>query len=283
MFRRTVPIANIAGVAAGQKATIDIPLGRRYHTILLSYSEGGVPAVQATMDAAITGIKVILNSRTVREYTAAELRVLNAVNGAPFAFQAGVLPIFFAEPWRRTQQGEDLLAWPVYPELGINSFQIEVAIAAGRVGPALTAKAVIDQVDPKQVPFGPIISTRRRVVTPGAAGTFTLLDMPKDLGNYRALQCFETAVNDISGVKATVDQLIAYDRTDAENTALLNIGGYVPQASMFHVIFDEDRRWADGLPMQKADGKLVAEFTLEFDMAVANPFTIIAEILGGIG
>lgn len=283
MFRRTVPIANVTGVAAGQTATMDLPLGRRYHTILLNYSEGGVAANQATMDAAITGIRIIVNSRTQRQYTAAELRVLNAVNGAPFAFQAGVLPIFFAEPWRRTPQGEDLLAWPAYPELGTNSLQIEVDIAVGRVGPALSAKAVIDQIDPKQVPFGPIITTRRRVVTPGAAGVFTLLDMPKDLGNYRAIHCFETAANDISGIKATIDQLVAYDRTDAENTALLNIGGYVPQASLFHVVFDEDRRWADGLPMVKSDGKLVSEFTLEFDMAVANPFTLIAEMLGGIG
>lgn len=282
MYRRTVPVANISGVAAGQVATIDLPLGRRYHGILLSYSESGTPANQATMDAAITNIKVIINSRTQREYSAAELRVLNAVMGAPYAFQAGVLPIYFAEPWRRTPGGEDALAWPAYTSLGIQSFQLEVTIAAGAPAPALTAKAIIDQPDPKTLKFGPIITTRRRAISPGGTGTYTLLDMPKNLGDYRALHCFEDTAGDISAVRATLDQLTAFDRSDAENTALLNIGGYVPQTALFHVIFDEDRRLGDGLPMMRGDGTLVSEFTLEFDMAAANPFTLIAEMLGGL-
>ncbi|MFN4231358.1 major capsid protein P2 [Parvibaculum sp.] len=282
MFRRTVPVANINGVGAGQVATIDLPLDRRYHSLMLRYSESGTPANQATMDAAITRIRVIINSRTQREYSAAELRVLNAVNGAPYAFQAGFLPIYFSEPWRRTPGGEDALAWPVYQALGIQSFQVEVTIAAGRVSPALSAKAVIDQVDPSKVPFGPIVTTRRRVVDVGATGPKTLLDMPKNLGDYRALHAFEDTANDISGLRVTVDQLIAFDRTDAENTAFLNQGGYVPQTAVFHAIFDEDRRFGDGLPMIRGDKSMVSEFTLEFDMAAANPFTLIAEMLGGL-
>ena len=279
MFRRTVPIANIQGVAAGQVATIDLPTDRRYHAIFLRYTESGTAVTSANMDAAITSIVIKVNSRTQREYTAAELRVLNAVNGADFAFQNGVLPIFFSEPWRRTPGGEDALAWPMFAQNGIQSFQIEVTIAAGRTAPALSGKAVVDQV---MAPLGPIVTTRRRNVPVSATGVTTLLDMPRNLGDYNSLHCFEATANDIAGVRVTVDQLIAFDRRDAENTAFLTVNGYVPQAALFHVIFDENRRVGDGLPLLRADKTLASEFTLEFDMAVAAQFILVAQMLGGL-
>lgn len=289
MFRQTVPITNIVGVGAGQVATIDLPTDRRYHSIYLTYTESGVLVTKANMEAAITKIRILLNSRVQREYSAAELNVINAVNGSRWSYQNGIIPIFFSEPWRRTPGGEDLLAWALAGN-GIDSFQIEITIAAGRVSPALSGRAIIDyarQTDAQgraagYLPLAPIVTTRRRSIGVSATGTRTLIDMPRNLGDYLRLHCFETAANDISSLRVTVDQLIAFDRNAALNNAILTNSGLVPQTALFHAIYDDNQRITDGLPMRRADGSTVAELQLDFDMAVANDFTLLAELVGGI-
>ena len=284
MYRQTVPITNIQGVAAGQVATIDLPTNRRYHKIILFYEESGAAASQAAMEAAITDIKISLNSRVQREYSAAELFSMNASHGADYDPVAGVIPIYFSEPWLETPADQDSLAWALAGN-GINSFQIEVSIASGRVSPALTGYAVIDYAagpNGQPIPLQPIVTTRRRVIGVDAAGLRNIIDMPRNLGNYQALYCFEGAANDIEKLRVTIDQYIAWERTDAVNDAMLKQSGLVPQAGIFLAKFNDDNRMADGLPMTKAAGGLVSELSLDFTLANANGFTIVSEIIGGI-
>lgn len=288
MYRQTTPITNITGVGAGQVATVDLPTDRRYHALYFEYTESGTKVTQANMEAAITDIKLLLNSRVQRQYSAAELNVINAVNGSRWNFQAGMIPIFFSEPWRRTPGGEDLLAWALKGN-GIDSFQVEITIAAGRVSPALSGRAIIDYAMATDaqgravgnLPLAPIVTTRRRAIGVSATGDRSLIDMPRNLGDYLRLHAFETADGDISQLRVTVDQLIAYDRTADYNNAILINDGFQTQTALFHAIFDDDQRPTDGLPMTRADGTPVAELQLDFTMAVANDFTLLAEMIGG--
>jgi len=283
MFRRKVPITNIQGVAAGQVATIDLPTDRRYHEIALYYTESGSAVSVANMKTAITSIRILLNSRVQREYSAAELFAINGFNGAKYAAVPGFIPIYFSEPWRRTPGGEDLLAWALEGQV-IDSFQIEITIATGRTSPALSGRAIIDNArapDGGYIPLAPIVTTRRRSVDVSATGVRTLIDMPRNLGAYERLHAFEDAAGDISGVRVTVDQLIVFDLNDAINEDILDAAGFVPQAGIFHVAFDDTQRVGDALPMVKGDGKPVSELQVDFDMAVASPFTLLSELIGG--
>jgi hypothetical protein len=283
MYRRKVPITNIQGVAAGQVATIDLPTDRRYHEIALYYTESGAAVTVANMKTAITSIRISLNSRVQREYSAAELFAINAVNGDQYAAAPSFIPIYFSEPWRRSAGGEDLLAWALEGQ-GIDSFQIEVTIAAGRVSPALSGRAIIDNArapDGSMIPLAPIVTTRRRSVDVSATGVRTLIDMPRNLGAYERLHCFEDTAGDISNVRVTVDQMIAFDLGDDLNDDLLDAAGFVPQAGIFHVVFDETQRVGDALPMVANNGRPVAELQLDFTMVNASAFTMVSELIGG--
>lgn len=282
-YRRRVPIQNITGVGAGQTASIDLPPSRRYHGVMLHYTESGTPTTLANTDAAIEEIEILLNARTQRKFSAAELRVMNAYHGAPFAFQNGLLPIYFSEPWRRTPGDEDFLAWALEGN-GIESFQIRVKVASGRTAPALAGRAIFDNArmpDGKLYPLGRIMTTRRRNIDVSGTGARTLLDMPRNLGDLAALHCFENTANDISALRISVEQNEAYNLTRAQANAYLTAAGKVPQTAVFHAAMDDTGRAADVLPMRKANGMFVDELQIEFDMAVANNFTMIAEFHGG--
>tara|TARA_R110002110_G_scaffold1531_9_gene6855 strand:- start:5709 stop:6566 length:858 start_codon:yes stop_codon:yes gene_type:complete len=280
-FRRTVTVANINGVAAASRATIDLPVDRRYHMVLLKYTESGVLVTQANMEAALTNIRVNLDARTQREFSAAQLNVLNASNGAQWAFRNGYLPIYFSEPWQRTPGDEDIASWAL--QGNVATFQIEIDIAAGRVNPKLEVSALIDNArmpSGAKLPLGPIVKTRRLQIPVTAVGVRTVMELPRASGDYLALHCFETAANDISKILISVDQNTAFERDRTTNTALLQNAGFVPAATVFDAIFDETRRMADGLPMTRGDNSQVGEFRLDFTMAVANSFTIVAELIG---
>lgn len=278
--RRTVPITNIVNVAAGQIATVDLPVDRRYHAVVLQYAESGTLANLATMEAAITRISVKLDGRVQRQYSAAELNVLNAARG--LAFQAGLIPIWFSDPTSRTPQGEDSLAWPL--EGNKETFQIEVEIASGRTAPTLKGWSLVDNMrgpNNTRLPLGAIVTTRKFQVGVSSTGIRTLTsDIPRTLGDIRAMHFFETAANDITDVLIEVDQFKTFERNRTLNDAILRQLEYVPDPAVFSVLFDETGRVQDRLPMRRADGSLVAELRVDATMAVANDFSLLVEYVG---
>lgn len=274
MFKRTVPLATINGVASPGRATIDLPADRRYHTIVLEYRENNVLVTQANMELAITNISVKLDGTSQREFSAAQLNVINGHRGASYAYQNGLLFIYFAEPWQNRYEDGDLMAWSL--QNNAQTFQIEIDIAAGRTSPTLTAFAIVDDV------VAPLImrKTRRINVPVTAIGTRTEANLPRQIGDYSMLHCFETTADDISGVKVYVDQNLAFDRSRLRNNAVLARHSFVPAAAVFHLNFEEDRTQHFPLPMRRRDGKPVGEFRIDFDMAAAASFNILAEYIG---
>lgn len=280
MFKRTIPITTIKGVGAGQVATVEIPTEYRYHQLYFRYTENGVDVTEANMKAAITSVDLRLNGKSQRQYTAAELITLNKRKG--FAYQDGVLPVFFAEPDARTPGGEDTLAWAI--EGNASTFTAQITIAAGRVSPKLEVSAIVDNArgpNGKLLPLGPIIKTRKFNKGVSAVGLVTMTnDIPRELGDIRALHFFETAAADIKSVVVKVDQVVAFERDRVLNNAIQKQLGFVPDAAVFHADFMENGRPEDRLPTSRPGGKLVGELRMDIDMATANDFAILVEYLG---
>ncbi|MBX3495674.1 MAG: hypothetical protein KF769_05465 [Parvibaculum sp.] len=273
-FQRTIPIATINGVASPGRATIDLPTDLRYHTIVLEYRENGVAVTQANMELAITKINLKLDGTSQREFSAAQLNVMNGHNGPEYAYQNGLLFLYFSEPWLKRLEEQQRMAWALQGQA--STFQIEVDIAAGRTSPTLTAFAIVDNV------AQPLLMRKTRLmnIAVTAVGVRTEANLPRELGDYARLHFFETTANDISALKITVDGQLAFERTRFRNNGMLSMKGFVPSAAVFHANFEEDRTFLQPLPMTRRDKTRAREFRLDLTMAGAQSVNILAEIIG---
>ena len=278
MARKPVSTNSPNGVSAGQTATIDLPVGNLvYHSLLLRYqtsTAGG--ATKTNIEAEIDEVRLKVNGKVQRVFSAAQLYLMNAFNGRPAADYAGdasnpgTLPIFFGEPWRRTAQGEDALAWGM---ADVDTFQVEIDIASGATSPTLDSKVIVDHVGR---PMGPIVKWRRFQQPISATGITTNTNLPRN-DDYLGLFGFSANIAD---VEVKIDQLESYKLTAAEQIDLQLAHGKTPQTGLFAVDFDFTDRVAETLRMKRSDGRPVSEFRVDWNMSSATSFTLISETLG---
>lgn len=274
MTRRVIPLKAPTGVAVGGTAVFDITPQDIYHGLLLTYNTttGGGPTA-ANMDAELTQFRLNVNGVTQRRFTHAEVRKINAIKG--IAFVDGEIPIFFSEPWRRTIDGEDALAWPT-DDLGIGgSIQLEIDIDAGATAP-ISLRGIAEK-DYGKAPMGPIVKLRRFNIPVAAIGEHQWSELPYSDSVY-ALHCFSTDINSIRFETASV---VRRDVTKAEADRLLTNNGFVPDANIFTLMFDHTGRHRDALSLVDPRSKQpFKDILVAFDMAAANPFNVVAELIG---
>lgn len=257
------------GVAAGSTATLNLPIIGVYHALRLYFTLGGVAATIAEMAALITGIRVKINGKVQRTYSAAELMALNAFRG--IAPVNGHLPIFFAEPWRRTAQGEDVLAWGM---VGVSTFQVEVDIAAGATSPALLAVA---EKSSENRSLGAIVKVRKFAFSAAGAGAFNIQTLPKT-DNYFAMHMGTAAISDVE-IKVNQVEQVAASRSMVHQ--MVTEKGWVPQTGYTHLAFDHTGRVGDILMVKDSKGTQAADFRVDLTMTGAANFTLITEVVGG--
>lgn len=144
-------ISAVPGAAAAGVALVEIPLSfGRCHEVHLQYGHAAGTNTLAAALAFIEELRLIVNGTVIRTMSGAQLRDQNLMNGSTYDCTGlpnttlGVnLPIFFAEPWRKDVRDQDALAWSSKP---MNSFKIEVQLAANASAPTLNAFAVVDDV-----------------------------------------------------------------------------------------------------------------------------------------
>lgn len=265
--RRKVFLPSASAVGIGQTATFDLALNRRYFALYLVYKTN---ANQATIEADITEIRLIVNGKVQRRFSAADNNKILATNG--IAFTAGLIPILLAEPWRRTMQGEEGLAWGT---ADVSSFKVEVDIAGTAVAPTLTGVA---EVDNNNTPLGLISKWKKQVFTSGGAQVLTILTLPK-VDTYSRIHAFSALV---TNALVMVDQLERYNLTSALNAALLSRQKLTQQASTYSIVFDDDQQVTSALPMvDLTNGKpLVSEFRVDLTCSGAGSFTVLTETIG---
>lgn len=269
MTKQPISMPSFNAVGAGQTATIDLPADGTYHALKITYgtaTAGG--ATQVNMEAEITEVRIKVNNKVQRRFSAEELFDLNLRRGK--AFVAGFLNIYFAEPWRRTVQGEDALAWGM---ADVDSFQIEIDIAAGAASPTLTGKRVWT---PDTRPMGAIVKWRKQTVPVSATGIVNVTTLSKNDAFY-ALHAHSAVCDD---VEVKIDLSERWKLTLAEAQDLDDDYGLAPVTGWFHVPFEFTNRAGDALLMRRADGSMVKDFQVDFNMNTATTFTLITETLG---
>lgn len=268
-LRKKIKLMSVNGVAAGQTATVDLPTGRRYFRVHLYYKTN---ANQATIEADITEIRIVVNGVVQRRFSSADLFVVNALNGITFV--NGLIPIHFAEPWRRTITGEEGLAWGT---ANVSTFQIQVDIAAGAVAPTLIGVAEVDNV---AVPLAGIIKWYKETFNSAGAQTLTITTLPK-LDAYLRIHARSALV---TAAKVVTDSIEIYDVTRDQANAMMSAQKLTAQANNYHLIFDDDQQVTSARPMVKAiDGggfKTLDEFRVDLTCSAAGAIPLLIERFG---
>lgn len=125
----TQSITAAAGFSA-HTVTLNVPVGPRYHTLWVKGNAG----TGKKMIDLIGEIRVKLNDQVQRVHTAEELNKLNVLFGLEYAASGGLtaatdfaLPIFFAEPWRKSIAAQEGNAWATGAQ-SVDSFQVEIDV-----------------------------------------------------------------------------------------------------------------------------------------------------------
>lgn len=274
MTRRIIKAKSPVGVGAGQTAVLELGDVDIFHEILFTYTTstaGG--ATRANMETELTQFRIIVNGVVQRTFTAKELFDIMEVYGIPFS--AGLVAIYFSEPWRRTLIGEDRLAWPM-GDLGQGgSFNIEIDIA-NNAAQVATLKAVVVK-DFGDAPMGPIVKWKRHRVPVGSIGEIQWAEFGRDDPIY-ALHCFSA---DVNSLRIETDGIIRFDMTKAEADKIYGDNGLAPNPAMFHAIFDYTGREVDALSLlDPRKSQPFREVVAKFDMSAAVDFDMIVWQVG---
>ena len=231
---QAVPASGVAGTA-----TVELPLGRRYHVIWLDFTCNGAAAanvsngnganIGATIANICTDIRVKLNGHTQRISTGRQLNEINESLGAAFAAQpfgtAGAVgyrvrvPIFFAERWRTSTIEQDLPAWNV--DGAQESFTIEVDINATFAGGAVNvALSGFYEWEPLTGKLGAISKWIRQTFS--ATGLQNDFSLKEREGYLQAIHLFPTSDGKfVNRVKLTANGADVQDLLDTYQNATL--------------------------------------------------------------
>ena len=229
--KNTKKLPSFEGVAAGQTATLRMPIGQSYHKILLAYS--GVTLAQ------MLEMRVVINGDVRHRFTTADtytgLNALDKMNQyMGRAAAAGEIIIDFErfgldlrELKELTKVGTGVLDDPLL----ISTFSIEIDIDATAAAPALSARA---ERSPARV-VGDILQTRLFGYNAPAVGEFEISDLPK--GDLISKIYFGGHIaRAYTRLEVEINGSIIFDKTVSEIELIQNDGIRVPQADF--VVYD---------------------------------------------
>lgn len=241
-----------------------LPRNRRYFGINLQFKTNDS---QANIQSAITEIRLLINSKVVRTFSATQLFLMSALNSR--AFTLGMIPIRFAEPWRRTPEGEEYLCLNAFEALGVGDVEIQVDISAAIAAPTLTGDMIFDYQRPADVwadipgavpnatdaqkararslrtfmhwlRKGTQCATAFPASTPLSPANF----VPSVDGFLHRIHAFDAVVTAVNLRQAETP---FWKSTDVKLAQLLIDGGLVKQAATFSVVLDSNQQYSDGL------------------------------------
>ena len=271
--RRIVDLPSLNAVAVSSVASSSHPVGvRKYHTTFFRYKDG--TANQATLEAAITNVKVLMNGKEQWNISLARLNSLLALEG--YAFQTGLIVI----PWSffkaRTPAGEEAFGLGT---ADLATLSVELTISGAAVAPALTGWA---EIEDRQEASGIIrkIRTFPSKVCSGA-GTFQIQDLPRR--PQEAYRRIHLVAAQASAVKVMVDGVEWFNMPRIVARALYAKQNLTLQTGWYSVIFDATQQPSDLLPMARNVGGAVVpvqEFRLDITMDAAETFDVVTETVG---
>lgn len=199
MAMKSIKLPNLSRVAAGSKATLELPVGPTYHRINFQCSGTALDI------AHISRIDVLINGKTVQTYSNLQRLVdLNTFHGRGTDTVSDWCLHFFsadlAEQYRRL---------PGIGTADISNMHIEITLAAAfPVDGAISAHA---QIDPQPQKLGAFVMVREFPTSVAAAGWLELDKLPRS-PYYAAIHFFKA---DVSQVEINTDLTKVIEGTKA--------------------------------------------------------------------
>jgi hypothetical protein len=281
MQKNRIALKGISGVAKSKTALVELPVGPRYHYVVLQHSYTSGTNTIAAAATNVAEIRVKVNGRVQRVMSGTQLRDMNLLNGTTYDCDGvpntapGVsFPIFFAEPWRKDARDQDALAWS---SRGWQSFQIEVDFGAADDA-TLVAHAVTDNFAPEK-PAGICKWTRHSVGVTGTSFDWTTLDR-RDWLQQLSLSHASSTAGTYTKVTVKKDGEILHELTKSANSALLLQHGMTPAASgrstLYDIVFDHDDLLGSAVNLDGSRDLVISAETT----SMAGQVTVIAQRLG---
>ncbi len=295
MEKLRVQLRDISTVAASGSVLINLPIGPRYHSVIIQHAYAAGTNTAAGAATNLNQIRVKLNGRSQRTVTGTQLRDLMLLNGTGFDIDATLTPntapgtaftIPFAEPWRKDARDQDALAWATrWAKTNANGatayelFQIEIDLGAAAT-PAIVAWAVIDGFVPDTQP-GIVKWIRQSYGASGTSFDISQFDR-RDFYTQISIYPDSGASNVISKATFRRDGVILHEMTNTANRALLLGSQMTPAASgrtasIYDLVFDHDDLLGSAVNM---NGVRDCQLTIEAAAAMSGTSTLIIQRLG---
>ncbi|MEO0411834.1 MAG: major capsid protein P2 [Pseudomonadota bacterium] len=275
MNRDTITLSPFQGVAADSTAQAQMAVNYRYHEILLAYA--GVTLAQ------MTEIRLYANGEVIHRYSATERDKINQHDGRAAA--SGVLIIPFDRYNLLQREAEEALA--LNTGIGaagpganaIESFRIEVDIAAGATAPVLSMKGVVSAPLPGGAGVIKRVLKQTRAL---AASENQIQDLAPGItggnANYAALDRMFFFSGNVSRLRVRRNNYTKFDRTAAENNLILTDGVRVPQSGVY--AFDTSEKGYGAELLELAGFQ---DIIFEPTLSSATNVPIISEFVGALG
>jgi hypothetical protein len=265
-----VPLTNLQNVAAGNTATLKLPVGKgapTYDQIKLILAGGALPA-------HIESIRGKANGRIfMDESNGTDLKKRHVYRGIPST--DGFAVIDFTEPKARNGAAEQLVA--SVPGALLQDLSLEIKLAAGFVG---TIKAAANYRPPTTNPFiRKLLNTSQAFSAAGTDGAPNIMYLPTQGagGKMKRIWIHEDGAGAITSVQLRIARNVVYEasRTELEDDQKRN--GLTPQASICVLDFIEDGNLAGMLDTSNAP-----EVELRMATSAAGSYRVYYELIDPI-
>ncbi len=246
-MRRTIPINDISGVGAGQKATVRIVDTLAYHGILLQLTN--ITAAQ------VSNVRVFLNDKEAMSMTGADLDSMNQYFDLAAVGADGLMYIPFTGPGLLDQAEEEGTAVhvgvPYKDGTVIRSMRTELDLSGAVVNPGIKAYGIVREAQAGRNPWFPFV--RAATIDVQSGGIKTLSDVVDTKSNREAFCTqvfFKTA--QLTNLLVQRNGLDMFDRSKVVNERLQFNGVRKPQAGFF--VFDTRENGYGNVPDALAAG-----------------------------
>lgn len=243
MTRRLEIMPTPQGVGPNQTATVNLPIGPTYNTILINaevVATGlGFPAGTYINPSIFKDLRLVVNGTNRIEIAVTDLVKLNDYYGVPT--QPGVLALHLSQPWTRTILGEENTAYGT--ATGVSSLTLEIDL-----GPSFTSayKLSVSAVQSEPKPYGSHLSIQRFSEDMSLVGTKEIANIPIGAYSMMAMHLTTAAVNEVE-VLANNTQI--HRSKKVLRDGYLRMKDRFPQNDMTHIDFMLENRLGESLPM----------------------------------
>lgn len=255
-MKRMVKLPSLANVAAGQTATLNVPVGRTYDKIQLETN---------VAPADLTNIEVVINGKTIQQYASGlEVDEINGYYGREVG--AGFITLYFARPEFAELEQQRITA---IGTADVQTFQLRMDIDAAAVSPSIVAHAV---TSPQQ-PLGLITKVKSFPYNSAVSGEVEVDNIPRG-PRIIALHMYKADVNKVT-VEGNSTKLVEMSKTLAEQWQ--QEWGRVPvTAKATHVDFCLDGDISQAMVTQG-----LQDFRIRMDLGTSGAVRQVVEYLDG--